>query len=136
MARDVLMNAKIEVVICQSVGDMCDRINEGCAALIVAEEALRDNETSLLKSALNEQPAWSDLPIIFLTSKMSGSENPILSVSGNVSILERPFTRFVLISTVEMAIRARRKQYHSKQVITVQREAAVRRDEFFANALA
>jgi hypothetical protein len=66
-------------------------------ALLIAEEALGNEEIGLLASALREQPSWSALPVLILT--MGGKETfrsrlqeHQRSSLGNTTLLERLIT--------------------------------------------
>ena len=62
------------------------------------------------------QPPWCDLPIIVLRSDLAqfddlASAAEAFEQLGNVSLLERPLRSETLISAVQSALRARRRQY-------------------------
>jgi signal transduction histidine kinase len=88
-------------------------------AVIVAEEALNGSNMRELITVLDIQPAWSDLPIVFLAS----SARATLSVRdlGNVTVLEKPLHVETLVASVRSALRGRRRQYAARAAI-VQRE--------------
>jgi signal transduction histidine kinase len=132
VALDVLRADGIKALSCSSVEELCDLIKEGCSAVVLAEEALKTETAPLLQSIFRNQEAWSDLPVILLTGLNSSRFKDAFSSSGNISILERPFSRANLISAVEVAVRARLKQYLAKQLMEEQRTAATKRDEFLA----
>jgi signal transduction histidine kinase/ActR/RegA family two-component response regulator len=120
----------------------------GAGALLLSEEALEHDGVSRLQRLLQEQPAWSDLPVMLLvgrkgdTAAMHAVTRPI----GNVTLLERPMRVAALLSAVEYALRARRRQYESRQHLLALeraaddlsqserqlREAHARKDEFLA----
>jgi signal transduction histidine kinase len=56
----------------------------------------------------------------------------VFSKTGNISLLERPFSRLTLIRSLEVALRARRKQYEVRELLRQQAQATLKRDEFFA----
>lgn len=65
---------------------------------------------------LEQQPAWSDLPIVLLTHHGGPEQNPSSGLGnlGNVTFLERPFHPATLISLVSTALRGRRRQYEAR----------------------
>jgi signal transduction histidine kinase len=117
---------------------------QAMGALIVAEEALPDGAASQLAQALRGQPSWSDIPLIVLLSqRRPGGADPALpaglGVGGLALLLERPLRKTSLISTVKMALRARRRQYdvrdHLNEQVRIGSElarAARSKDEFLA----
>ena len=92
VAIEALLNAhRIGCCIERDVENLCERMREGAGTVILSEEALIAH-SSTLRACIDEQPVWSDLPIIVLSR--SGSESPslalLLSNLGNVSVVERP----------------------------------------------
>ena len=71
---------------------------------------------------LNDQPPWSDFPIVLLTHQGGSPErNPdaarLGQALGNVTFLERPFHPTTLVSIVGSAIRGRRRQYETRAIL-------------------
>ena len=141
--RDVLAGVAVHAVPCQ-FPDMLQELKESTGALIVAEEALLDAGAGQLAQALRGQPAWSDLPlIVLLAQRRPGGADPALAsglgVDGIALLLERPLRKGSLVSTVKMALRARRRQYevrdhineHVRMAAELER-ADRRKDEFLA----
>jgi signal transduction histidine kinase len=117
---------------------------QAIGALIMAEEALPDDAASELAQALRGQPSWSDIPLIVLLSqRRPGGADPALpaglGVGGLALLLERPLRKTSLMSTVKMALRARRRQYEVRDHLNEQlrigvelARAARSKDEFLA----
>lgn len=85
--------------------------------VVLTEEALI-GDVSSFGHALEQQPAWSEIPIILLASNQSrsGRETVIArlrlpSSAGHVVVLERPLSSASLLSTVAAAWRARERQF-------------------------
>ena len=91
------------------------------------EEALHAGAWQVLNEHVQQQPDWSDLPILLLTR--SGQDSlPLrqaIATLGNLTLLERPVRALTLITSAHAMLRARARQY---QV----RESARRKDEFIA----
>ena len=123
LAREALAQAGVASEICGNLPQLCERIGEDSAAVLLAEEALSAVELPRLLECLRSQPAWSDLPVLILTSP--GQREEIASVeilklfgpSGNVTLLERPLRSVVLASSVQVALRARRRQFEVRDLI-------------------
>ncbi len=123
LAAEALAQDGVASEICRHLPQLTARIGEDATALLIAEEALSAAELPLLLVRLRAQPAWSDLPVLILASP--GREDEIASVeilklfgpSGNVTLLERPLRSVVLVSTVQVALRARRRQYEVRDLL-------------------
>jgi signal transduction histidine kinase/ActR/RegA family two-component response regulator len=98
-----------------SIEALCAAIEEGAGVVLVAEEALRPPAVGRLVQTLDAQPPWSDLPLILLAGgEFASSQIRPLNILGplrNVMVLERPVRRLILIRSVAVALRARRRQY-------------------------
>jgi len=146
-----LAEASLRAHVCVTIDDICDQMKQGAGVVLLTEESLTLRSLALLARALMAQPAWSDIPIILLTS--GGCESPVnteglasLGAIGNVNLIERPVRMMTLLSTVKAALRARNRQYdvrehleperHNKQQLEkafIQVEEASRlKDEFLA----
>jgi two-component system cell cycle sensor histidine kinase/response regulator CckA len=95
-------------------------------AAVLAEEALLPRTPLCLTEAIKQQPSWSDIPLVVLTSAM-GITRPIqppvetLRSQANVTLLERPVHPVTLATTLDSAIRARRRQYEVRDYL-IERE--------------
>jgi DNA-binding NtrC family response regulator len=126
-AAQLLEDRAIGCVICASVNDLDEKLKEGAAAALITEEALLDDTNRRVISWIDQQPPWSDLPFIVLTSQHSSAAAHtyrlhLLQDLGNVSLLERPLGAVTLVSTVTAALRARRRQYEVRQHLLERRE--------------
>ena len=122
VAARVLEKADVITKVCSNLVDLAQELNESTDALLVAEEALVPDELLVLLDALAEQPPWSDVPIIVLTSS-AGSEGisrhalEIFGPNANVTLLERPLHATTLVSSMQVAARARRRQRQLRDLI-------------------
>ncbi|AWM03622.2 PAS domain-containing hybrid sensor histidine kinase/response regulator [Bradyrhizobium amphicarpaeae] len=94
----------------------------GAGLAIIANEAVKTADLRSLVRWLNDQPSWSDFPIVLLTRQGGGPErNPdamrLGQALGNVTFIERPFHPTTLVSVVGSAIRGRRRQYQSRAIL-------------------
>lgn len=115
---------------CVDVPDLVRNLKEGCAALVVAEDAVGAGSVQALASGLEEQPSWSELPIILITGSGEASIRTLrtieaLSPSGNVTLLERPFRPLTLVNSMQAALRSRRRQYQVRDLLE-ERDAVLR----------
>jgi signal transduction histidine kinase len=108
--------------IASSIGQACVLIREGAGAAIVSEEAFVGDSIGELLQVLGEQPSWSDFPLILLTvsgrvtvesERLREMRRPL----GNLFLLERPLRPETLLSTLEIALRGRERQYQIRDQI-------------------
>jgi PAS domain S-box-containing protein len=129
MAAKVLAGAGLEPRVCASMSDVCDLIaREEIGVLLLAEEALAQEDRDKLFTSLDRQPSWSDLPIVILTGEdeLSGALPRILrgvAQKGNVTLLERPVRVATLTTVIQSGLRARQRQLDVKANLE-QRQAA------------
>ncbi|WP_407309639.1 response regulator [Pseudomonas sp. nanlin1] len=117
IAIDLLARAGYTAVAARDLPHLCDELRLGAGLAIIANEALHHVDLSPLTTVLSEQPAWSDLPVVFMTHHGGPNQTPATLFGnqlGNVTFLERPFHPVTLISLVTTAIRGRRRQYEAR----------------------
>ena len=107
-------------LVCEDPQELLLRMDEGAAAAIVTEEALFESDLiQTLVSWLLVQPSWSDFPFIVLATRHPGprADNAVQALHslGNVILLERPLNAETLASAADAAVRARRRQYGTRQ---------------------
>jgi signal transduction histidine kinase len=99
--------------------------------LVVIEQALPHDRQSPLHRYLAQQPGWSDLPVVLLTSH---AEADTCAVLGNLLPLAPPYPDELLLSLVQWALRARRRQYQARDLCD-QLEALARQQQADDQAL-
>src|SRR5688500_11057694 len=113
ITSDLLNGAGIETQVFSRLEALVDALNEGAAAVMIAEEHLNGSLKAPLANWLARQPPWSDVPILILTRP--GADSPESAEAwrtlGNVTLLERPTRVTTLLSAAQTAIRARARQY-------------------------
>src|SRR3954463_10992768 len=71
VTAELLSKAGVKGEICKNLDVVLARLREGTApALFLAEEALYGRPLTALRDWVAAQPAWSDLPIMVLTSRV------------------------------------------------------------------
>src|SRR5690348_8945629 len=68
LSQAFLAEAGLVCTVCSGIGAMCAELEEGAGVLVITEEALNPAGMRQLQAALARQPAWSDVPIVVLTS--------------------------------------------------------------------
>ncbi|MEO7932526.1 MAG: ATP-binding protein [Chthoniobacterales bacterium] len=132
LASAALAQAGFSTRICRDLPDIIDRLSnagDDCGAVLIAEESLLTSEVARFTGYLESQPAWSDLPVVILTqgritSELSPSLLQRFAPHGNITLLERPLRVITLRSIMEVALRARRRQYEVRDLIR-EREAVL-----------
>jgi signal transduction histidine kinase len=116
-------------------------MNAGAGAVILAEEGLSLSDVAAWTAQIAEQPSWSDFPLILLTvagevDRESQKKVLFRQPLGNVVLLERPIRPETLISTVQAALRSRRRQYQIRDYLAERHrvEDALRKSEKLAVA--
>jgi PAS domain S-box-containing protein len=117
LIADVLSRDGIVAQACANAAELTREIASGAGTIVVAEEALTPASVTALSDALRSQPAWSDLPLIVLST--GGESTPQLAFRlerlatplRNAAVIERPVRPATLISVVNTALRSRDRQY-------------------------
>jgi signal transduction histidine kinase/CheY-like chemotaxis protein len=129
----LLRQAGIGAIICSDAEDLLRTLERGAGAALVAEEGFGREIGDRLVHWVEHQPPWSDFPFVVLTSKRTADSIDrkrlrLLSLLKNVSLLERPVHAVTLVSAVQAALRARRRQYEVRGHL-LDRERATERLE-------
>lgn len=99
-------------------------IEGGAGAFLLTEESLDLRDAAVIFEALKMQPAWSDLPVIVLTSggtdRLARLLDATAAVPGKVTLLERPIGAQLLVRSVQVAIGARQRQYQVRRLLAEQ----------------
>src|SRR5471032_2530450 len=104
-------------VISRDLAQLCSELEYGAGLLLISCEALLGADLAPLLRLIEQQPAWSDLPIVLLTHHGGPKQNPASRLGaqlGNVTFLERPFHPATLVSLATTAVRGRRRQYEAR----------------------
>jgi signal transduction histidine kinase len=125
--------------VANSVSELRQEIDAGAGAAIVSEEALTGDGIAELLQIVELQPPWSDFPLILLTvggqvTAQSERLRELRRPLGNVFLLERPIRPETLLSTLEIAVRGRQRQYQIRDQMQQYARAqdALRRSEKLA----
>ena len=131
-----LRSAGIRCETCSDVADLCAHIASGVAAVIATEEALPPESLHELAKVVTDQPPWSEIPLIILTSSPSFEQKArsfdMLARRTNVTLIDRPVRIKSLISAALSAIRARQRQYDVRDLMQQLEDRIHERDRFLA----
>jgi signal transduction histidine kinase/ActR/RegA family two-component response regulator len=130
---ELLTAAGIACRPCADAADLAECVRAGAATVILAEEALAA-AAGKLHAALAAAPAWSDLPIVLMTTRAGGWESALgrLGERANVTLLERPVRAATLVRAVRAGLSARRRQYEVRDLVARLEGAVAERDRFLA----
>jgi PAS domain S-box-containing protein len=122
VAAALIREAGFYANIADDLAALTHEIEAGAGLAVIADEAIKTADLRSLVKWLNEQPSWSDFPIVLLTHQGGGPErNPdaarLGQALGNVTFIERPFHPTTLVSIVGSAVRGRRRQYQTRAIL-------------------
>jgi signal transduction histidine kinase/ActR/RegA family two-component response regulator len=133
---------RIECIVVGDMREMAASIGADVGAVMITDEALADPDLAAFTSAMTAQPAWSDIPVLLLSSQRDGTglDDPAaLGLFTNVTVLDRPASMRAMTSAVRSALRARERQFQIRdRILDLQRahqalrDADQRKDEFLA----
>ena len=109
----VIRNEHVTAVTCATADAAAGKLDSRVGALVLTEEALLGAQGERLGTALENQPTWSDIPVILLRAARSRLA-PVRALPcsfPNVVEVERPVGAATLLSTVTSALRSRHKQF-------------------------
>lgn len=126
----VFKAAGMTPTICEDLIEVCSEMGRGAAVAIVPGEAVLNDTGGCLARLLSEQPPWSDFPLIVLIppNQTTAAARALESV-GPMTLVRRPIEVRSLVSTVQAALRDRRRQYARRaDFIERERQAQALRD--------
>jgi PAS domain S-box-containing protein len=100
---DVMANARM----------LASQIGTSVGAVVLTDAIVADPGFYSVLDAIDQQPQWSDVPVILLSSAEAHSETDQSRFRKltNLTLLDRPTSSRALVSAVAAAIRARERQY-------------------------
>ena len=140
VTQDLLSRHGLSCVVCTSAPAVASEIALGAGAVVLTDAAFGAPGFDRVLAELNRQPPWADLPVVILchVSTTTAVSNIIASLT-NVTLLDRPASARVLVSAVQTAIRARLRQYQTREQLEALRRAEERlliadrrKDDFLA----
>ena len=130
-----LREAGLRACHCPTLADLCLLPVGAIGCAVLVEEALVHPDIDNFLAVLAAQPAWSDLPLVLIASAgaaLGALLERVFPQSGNLAVLQRPLNPVSLVSSVQVGLRARNRQFQVRELLD-QRSNAVRlRDEFLA----
>jgi signal transduction histidine kinase len=125
LLAQVLGRAGILTETCSDAGAFAVNLATDAGAAMLTEEALSTRTLEHLRSALQVQPPWSNLPVILLLDAARRRRGPLsaealvhwLDPCWRIIVLERPLPVATVVSVVQAALAARRQQYQVRDLL-------------------
>jgi signal transduction histidine kinase/CheY-like chemotaxis protein len=136
LAVELLKTCGFNAEPCASPEQLCQELGSEIGTIIIADEALTAGLVMKMNAILENQPPWSDIPVIILTRRqIAGSTAPSfpsLYRRNNVTVLERPVKTEILLSVVRNVLSARQRQYEVRSLLKTLEQKVQERDQFLA----
>lgn len=131
---DALKKLDIAAHTCSSLEEFKLNMGIGCGAVLIAEEALQNSTQEYLAEMSGCEPVWSDIPIVLFAGGSKNAEHLLATVGSrlNATIVERPIRITMLVSAVRGALRARERQYQTRDLLAQLEQADKQKDLFLA----
>lgn len=122
LALDLLVDAGLDAQVCSGLDELCVRLAEGAAAVLVAAEALEETACRRLRELLERQPSWSEVPLLVATPGTDEIEvqqrlHAQLGENRLLLLLRRPMHRSSLVATARIGLSVRRRQYEVRDLL-------------------
>lgn len=107
LTESIFEQAGLVYVSCTSLEQVCQQMDAGAGAVLLAEELIKEVQSGCLIEWLRHQPQWSDLPVLVVARPGADSAAVAQAVDrlGNVTVLERPIRVATFVSSIRTAIR-------------------------------
>lgn len=125
IAAAILATSNIGSRVCATLEEVLPLLDKA-ECLVVAEEALVSSDRCQFAAWLQNQPAWSDFPIVLLVRRGMEFDSRLSFLDRYLIVLERPFLASSLANSVRSALRARARQIEVKSYIEQKQEVADR----------
>lgn len=109
----LLRNVGLDCDVVGNAKTLASQLSTSIGAVVLTDAAVGDPDLSSVMQALDQQPQWSDVPVILLIKPQlqSPAEKRRFGKLTNLTVLDRPTSGRALVSAVEAAIRGRSRQY-------------------------
>jgi len=134
IAASLLQRAGVQSHECRNAAELVHELRKGAGALLIAEETLNEPDMAGVAEFLQQQPPWSDLPVLVIAGSglVSNAVMEAMDMPANINVIERPLRIVALISAVRSALRARSRQYELRTLLEGLRQADRHKTEFIA----
>src|SRR6056297_227360 len=117
----------------RTVDALSSEVRADVGAIVLAEEVLSKSALRELAKLIEDQPTWSDIPLIILTNPKRDARTHWRLIQNmafiqNATFLERPMRVQTLLQALRIALRGRKQQYRLRDQMR-EREALLARSE-------
>jgi len=138
VTKRIFAEAQLVCECCETAAELIRETRRGAGAILLTDDFLAAEEFIELRSIIDRQPEWSELPVLLMARSDAEGLERFRQVPGLV-LLERPSSVRSLVSALQAAIRARLRQYELRNQLdrtqTANREleqSAKAKDNFLA----
>lgn len=116
---NLLDEASIPYERCSNTRILAEKAQHGFTAILIAAEAVDPEATELIKTRLQAQEPWSELPVLCVTDPPDLESLPasLQPLSNKLTILQRPMQAVTLTNTLKVALRTRLFQYQVNELL-------------------
>jgi PAS domain S-box-containing protein len=124
VACTLLRRSGIVCEVMKGAAALAHAVREPVGAVVITDAALRDPDFPRVVAALGQQPAWSDIPVVLLGQNPADTAvaERLRASLTNVTLLNRPASVRTLLSSVQAALRGRKRQYQTRDQMRMLRE--------------
>jgi len=116
--RQALAPFGVELVVMAGPADIAEEVAVGVGAIVLTELAQAGAGFERLTRVLARQCAWSDVPVVLtVRADASTALTALYARLSNVTVIDRPTSIRTLVSAIQAALRARRRQYEIRDRI-------------------
>jgi PAS domain S-box-containing protein len=121
---NLLESSGLIATACMDIDAVCREFDVGAGLILLSDEMLRGDGAQCLTATLADQPSWSDVPLVVLSREGTDGRKGSLLESVNATLVERPVRMRTLLSVVQSALRARRRQYEVRDYLAERQRTA------------
>ncbi|CAD77986.1 MAG TPA: hybrid sensor histidine kinase/response regulator [Rhodopirellula baltica] len=119
LCAKILAENDVAVCCCETIEGFANTILEGAGIALIAQEHLTDAAIAYLKTSLDRQPKWSEVPILVLLQAGDPDSKLLKRVLSleHVTLINRPLRIAVFINTVRAKLRDRMRQFEVRDLL-------------------
>ncbi len=125
ICEKILREARIDAIFSSDFDQFCKTIQDGVGVGLVPESRLDEPSFQRLRKVLQEQPEWSDFPLLVLVSDVALSVQRVeqLLSLGNVTLIPCPIRIAVFVSKLRARLRDRQRQVIVRDLLAERQRA-------------
>jgi signal transduction histidine kinase len=112
----ILQAAELSYQLCPSMAALISEASRGAGVVLLTAQMLTTAALTQLQAMLDQQPHWSELPLVLLVERKEMGLLSQWQVGAHVTLLQQPVRRFTLVSILQAALRARQWQYEVRNL--------------------